>query len=310
MAKTRVLRWMSTSAAGRWGEKVTVAPGFERISRTQHCDQDLLLVQHQSAERQHEEAEDRAVTRSWKTELACAPPSAGCSTWNIGHEAVAESPVSGWGARVRAMTTSTSERTQSLLNAFAQAVRDSPHNLLSRRALEELEDRHIAESVAFAASLPADATVLDLGTGGGFPGMVIAITRPDLEVTLLDSTGKKILFLREFADEHDLAVETLRGRAEDLQSEHSGAFDIVTARAVAPLDQLAVWALPFLRPGGRLHAIKGERWPEELKEALPVLQRLGARVVSVPGHDDGAVSTDSDELSPAMPRVVIIQAAG
>ncbi len=205
----------------------------------------------------------------------------------------------------------TDARAQHLLGAFAAAVRESPHNLLSDRALEELEERHIAESAAFAASLPRGQDVLDLGTGGGFPGMVVAITRPDLRVTLLDSTGKKILFLREFADEHEISVNTLRGRAEDLQTQHAGSFDIVTARAVAPLDKLLPWALPFLRPGGRLHAIKGERWPEELKKALPAIQRLGARVVSVPGHGNGSESPqDSDGASSAMPRVVIIQAAG
>lgn len=200
---------------------------------------------------------------------------------------------------------------EELLQAFSDAVRSSPHNLLSDRALEELEERHIAECVAFAGSLPEDRDVLDLGTGGGFPGMVIAITRPDLRVTLLDSTGKKILFLREFAAEHELSVQTLRGRAEDLQTEHAGAFDIVTARAVAPLERLVPWALPFLRPGGRLHAIKGERWPQELKAALPTVQRLGARVVSVPGHADSAQSPqNSHGDTAAMPRVVIIQAAG
>lgn len=198
-----------------------------------------------------------------------------------------------------------------VLRAFSDAVRASPHNLLSERALEELEERHIAECIAFAEALPRDKDVLDLGTGGGFPGMVIAITRPDLRVTLLDSTGKKILFLREFADEHGVPVQTLRGRAEDLQAEHAGTFDIVTARAVAPLERLVPWALPFLRPGGCLHAIKGERWPQELKAALPVVQRLGARVVSVPGHaEDGQSPQDSAGAAAAMPRVVIIQAAG
>ena len=120
------------------------------------------------------------------------------------------------------MTTSSPKRSQALLRAFAQAVRESPHNLLSKNALKELEERHIAESAAFAASLPRNAAVLDLGTGGGFPGMVVAISRPDLDVTLLDSTGKKILFLREFAAEHDVPVDTLHGRAEDLQTRHAG----------------------------------------------------------------------------------------
>lgn len=204
-----------------------------------------------------------------------------------------------------------SEHETALLDAFSDAVRTSPHNLLSERALSELEERHIAESVAFAATLPRDSDVLDLGTGGGFPGMVVAIVRPDLRVTLLDATGKKILFLREFADEHDIDVATLRGRAEDLHAEHAGAFDVVTARAVASLDRLVPWALPFLRPGGQLHAIKGERWPEELKRALPVIQRLGGQVVAVPGHDSGADGQHSSGSgSSAAPRVVIIQAAG
>lgn len=195
------------------------------------------------------------------------------------------------------------------LEAFAAAVRASPHNLLSRRALDELEERHIAESLAFAGTLPEGATVLDLGTGGGFPGMVIAIARPDLRVTLLDATKKKIDFLRDFADEHGIDVATLRGRAEELHTAHGGAFDVVTARAVAALDQLIVWSLPFLRPGGELHAIKGERWREELQDALPVLRRLRASVVDVPGKGDDSTPED-EHPSAALPRVVIIRAAG
>lgn len=194
------------------------------------------------------------------------------------------------------------------LAAFADAVRASPHNLLSRRALDELEERHIAESVAFAATLPSSVRVLDLGTGGGFPGMVIAIVRPDLDVTLLDATRKKIDFLREFAAAEGVEVATMHGRAEELQRVHAGAFDVVTARAVAPLERLAVWALPFLRPGGVLHAIKGERWREELQEALPVLRRIGASVVDVPRDDES--TSDHDGASAVSPRVVIIRAAG
>lgn len=203
------------------------------------------------------------------------------------------------------------------LAEFAAAVRGSPHNLLSERALGELESRHIAESRAFAATLPKHVSVLDVGTGGGFPGMVIAITRPDLEVTLLDATRKKIEFLRDFVTSTGLDVRTLHGRAESLQREHAASFDIVTARAVAPLERLVDWAVPFLRPGGQLHAIKGDRWPAELKAALPAIQRLGARVVDVPGHGDGPTeasmsrsSANQDSLATAAPRVVIIQAAG
>lgn len=203
-----------------------------------------------------------------------------------------------------------SDRTGGLLTAFAAAVRASPHNLLSRRALEELESRHIAESTAFARSLPAGSTVLDLGTGGGFPGMVVAIVRPDLAVSLLDATAKKVEFLREFAENNRIDVTLLTGRAEELQQSHAGRFDVVTARAVAPLDQLVVWALPFLRPGGSLHAIKGERWKTELEAALPVIRQLRAKVEAVPGHESG----DSAQVPAAdpmvAPRVVIIRAPG
>lgn len=223
------------------------------------------------------------------------------------------------------MTPDSSTIIDGQLAAFAEAVRGSPHNLLSSRALEELESRHIAESRAFAATLPAGVRVLDLGTGGGFPGMIIAITRPDLDVTLLDATRKKIEFLEEFAAETGVSVQTLHGRAEDLQQHHAGEFDVVCARAVAPLERLVPWALPFLKPGGTLHAIKGQRWPAELKAALPTIQRLGASVVEVPERDMGdpgdasedpasrstRQSTDKqDPDAAAAPRVVIIQAPG
>ncbi len=201
-----------------------------------------------------------------------------------------------------------SERQHELLTAFAAAVRASPHNLLSQRALEELESRHIAESLAFANLLPGGGRVLDLGTGGGFPGMVVAIARPDLHVTLLDSTSKKIAFLQDFAAEHEISVETLDGRAEDLQSAHARTFDVVTARAVAPLERLVGWALPFLRPNGALYAIKGERWREELQAALPAIRQHRAQVAGVPGGPSSTGSTDSTRTDE--PRVVIIRAAG
>ncbi len=193
------------------------------------------------------------------------------------------------------------------LDAFAEAVRTSPHNLLSQRALEELDTRHIGESLAFSEMLPRNATVLDLGTGGGFPGMVVAIARPDLRVTLLDSTSKKIEFLANFAEERGLDVAFLDGRAEELQATHAAAFDVVTARAVAPLERLVGWALPFLRPGGELFAIKGERWREELQAALPSIRRHRGQVAGVPGS---ASTPATDAPSPLAPRVVIIRAAG
>jgi 16S rRNA (guanine527-N7)-methyltransferase len=170
------------------------------------------------------------------------------------------------------------------LERFAELVAASPHNLVSRGARSELTTRHVPEAVAVARLLPRGAgKLLDVGSGGGFPGMVIAIVRPELDVHLLDATAKKTAFLRAAADELGVAVTVHTGRAEELaRSDLGGSFDLVTARAVAPLSRLLPWTIPFLRPGGVLCAVKGERWHEELRAAEPLLGRLGARVLATP----------------------------
>ena len=196
------------------------------------------------------------------------------------------------------------------LRAFAEAVRSSPHNLLSARGLEELEGRHIAEGLGVASLLPRRPhRVLDLGTGGGFPGLVIAITRPDLQVTLLDATRKKVEFVASVAASLDVQVEVVHGRAEDVvHSRPDVLADVVTARAVAPLDRLIPLGLPLLRPQGQLWALKGAKWAEELRTAAPVLQRLRAAVLAAP--DDARPQVDPQAAGGGFvvlrPRVVII----
>jgi 16S rRNA (guanine527-N7)-methyltransferase len=195
------------------------------------------------------------------------------------------------------------ERQQGQLVAYAAAVRASPHNLLSRRALEELEDRHIAESLLFAAGLrDGPCSLLDIGTGGGLPGLVVAIARPDIRVTLLDATEKKISFVAETAEAIGVPVRTLHGRAEELAGTFGGQFDLVSARAVAPLSRLIEWSVPFLAPGGVFHAIKGQKWPEELRDAAPQLRRLGAVVIATPTAD---VIRDVDARDPLVVSIGI-----
>ncbi|MCC5948610.1 MAG: 16S rRNA (guanine(527)-N(7))-methyltransferase RsmG [Nitriliruptoraceae bacterium] len=166
------------------------------------------------------------------------------------------------------------------LRRFADAVTASPHNLVSRRARDELWTRHIPECLAVAAAIPTVSRILDLGSGGGFPGMVVAIARPDLDVHLLDSVTKKTSFLEEtkFALGVSVTVHTARAEDRAIRAEIGASFPLVTARALAPLERLVPWAWPFLAPGGRLWALKGARWAEELAAATPILERLDAEI--------------------------------
>lgn len=189
-----------------------------------------------------------------------------------------------------------------LLERFIRRVESSPHNLVSRRARAELRERHLAECRAFAAMLPAGpARLLDVGSGGGFPGLVVAVLRPDLDVTLLDATQKKVAFLRETAAALDVDCTAAVGRAEELRrGPLASSFDLVTARAVAPLGRLLGWTVPFLQPGGLFYAIKGRRWRDELTEAGDALQSWGAEVVATPDEV-------GDPGDPHAPDVVIIR---
>jgi 16S rRNA (guanine527-N7)-methyltransferase len=178
---------------------------------------------------------------------------------------------------------------QCRLDLYAQMLRDSPHNLLSPKALLELEERHFPESIAFAEGLPPAQRLLDVGSGGGLPGVVIAIVRPEIEVHLLEATGKKARFLAEVAERVGLDVHVHEGRAEDLAKPPLAAhFDLVTARAVAPLGRLAGWCSPYLRPGGTLHAIKGERWAEELEDGRSAIEQARLNVSATPSAGEGS----------------------
>ena len=180
------------------------------------------------------------------------------------------------------------------LRIYAELLRRAPHNLMSPRGLAELEERHFPECRRLAGSLPFVATrrqrLLDVGSGGGLPGLVIAIERSDLDVHLLEATAKKVDFLRQTCERLDLPVQVHHGRAEELlRSSLGGTFDVVTARAVAPLDRLLTWSIPFLRPRGLLYAVKGDRWREEVDAASATLRRLGASIVATP--DDDAIES-------------------
>ncbi len=157
-------------------------------------------------------------------------------------------------------------------------------NLTAVRDRHGIEHRHIAESLALLRlleqrhALPAGSAVLDVGSGGGLPGLPIAIARPDVSVTLLEATGKKAAFLTETAAALGLSnVTVIAMRAEEAGRlpAYRERFDIVTARAVAVLATLAELTLPFARVGGWVLAVKGSRWPEELQEARAAITACG-----------------------------------
>ena len=188
------------------------------------------------------------------------------------------------------------------LRALSVAIRNSPHNLVSRTAREQLDSRHMPESVAFATWLPDGIrTLLDIGSGGGLPGLVIAIMRPEITVHLVDSVAKKAQFLTETAAALGVECVVHAQRIERLgRSSTAPHVDAVTARAVASLSDLAKMAAPLLTPGGFLYAIKGERWSEELDAARDTLNRVKLGVHAVP-------EAGADRADGSLPRIVTLQ---
>lgn len=167
--------------------------------------------------------------------------------------------------------------------------------LIGPRETERLWDRHLLNCAVVAELLPEQAggQLVDIGSGAGLPGIVLAMLRPSLQVVLLEPLLRRSVFLEECVGQLGLSNATVvRARAEDKAAAHIRA-DIATARAVAPLDRLAGWAAGLLRAGGELLAIKGRSAEEELAAAEPVLSRLGVRSAEVlqAGHDRVVTAT-------------------
>ncbi|GAB5362647.1 hypothetical protein AAMO2058_000815500 [Amorphochlora amoebiformis] len=167
-------------------------------------------------------------------------------------------------------------------------------NLISRKSNPHPEDiafLHIDDCAPLLHTMkrylpPQGVNLLDIGSGGGFPGLVIAISDPEIQVTLLDATNKKCEFLRSASCALDLSnTRILWSRAEQIghEKEHRGRYEAVTARAVADLRVLIELALPFLRIDGHLFAMKGPRAhaEDEIKHATSALDTLGGSVQEI-----------------------------
>ena len=172
------------------------------------------------------------------------------------------------------------------------ATRGVERGLIGPREVARLWSRHLVNCAVVAEEatddLPVGCSVADVGSGAGLPGIVWAIVRPDLRVTLIEPLLRRATFLEEVVAELDLVdhVEVVRARAEDVAPR---SFDVVTARAVARLPQLLAWTLPLTSPGGRVLALKGSAAATEVGEVEPHRASLGAGQISITLYGSGVI---------------------
>jgi len=146
--------------------------------------------------------------------------------------------------------------------------------LIGPREAPRLWDRHLLNSAVLSEAVPDAASVADVGSGAGLPGVALAIVRPDVVVTLVEPLLRRTTFLEEVVTELELDnVRVVRGRADALHG--VSQFDVVTSRAVAALPKLATWCLPLVSPQGEMVALKGSAVQDEVREATPALLALG-----------------------------------
>ncbi len=148
--------------------------------------------------------------------------------------------------------------------------------LIGPRELPRLWERHLLNCAVITEAMPEGATVADVGSGAGLPGLVVAIRRPDLRVTLIEPMARRTDFLSEAVER--LALDNVvvrRGRAEDVVREDQMRFQVVTSRAVAPLDRLTRWSMPLVGDGGVVLAMKGSSAAEEIVSHRAAVRRAG-----------------------------------
>jgi 16S rRNA (guanine527-N7)-methyltransferase len=152
--------------------------------------------------------------------------------------------------------------------------------LIGPREVPRLWERHLVNCALLGRAIGPDLRVCDIGSGAGLPGIVLALSRPDVRVTLVEPLLRRTTFLEESVATLGLEnVEVVRARAEELHGRRE--FDVVTSRAVAPLERLLRWSMPLVRLGGEMVAMKGSSAPDEVAAAQPVLTKLGVASVRI-----------------------------
>lgn len=165
------------------------------------------------------------------------------------------------------------------------------HHLIERNkqinltALTEERDvlvKHFLDSVLPCNLFPENACVVDVGSGAGFPAIPLKIVRPDLSICMIDSLNKRVNFLNDVVKILQLSnISAVHARAEDFAKDNREIFDVATARAVAPLDTLVEYLLPFVKVGGTAIVYKSSKLDEELKDAQKAINKLGGKVEKI-----------------------------
>ncbi|MEU2867818.1 16S rRNA (guanine(527)-N(7))-methyltransferase RsmG [Streptomyces olivoreticuli] len=174
---------------------------------------------------------------------------------------------------------------------YAELLADAGvrRGLIGPREVPRLWERHLLNCAVLSEAVPDGVSVCDVGSGAGLPGIPLALVRPDLQITLLEPLLRRTTFLQEVVELLGLDhVTVVRGRAEEMLGTVQPVH-VVTARAVAPLDRLAGWGVPLLRPYGEMLALKGDTAEEELKGARAALSKLGVVRTSVLQVGEGVV---------------------
>lgn len=176
--------------------------------------------------------------------------------------------------------------------------------LIGPREAPRIWDRHVLNCAVVAELVPEGARLVDVGSGAGLPGIPLALARPDLQVALVEPLARRVDWLAEVVADLGIDVRVDRGRVEEtaVRRRWEGA-DVVTARAVAPLHRLAGWALPLLRTGGLLLAVKGASAPEEIARDATAVRKLG-------GGDPRIVRCGHDVVDPPTTVVVVERQRG
>ena len=173
-------------------------------------------------------------------------------------------------------------------------------NLTAITEEEEVITKHFADSLSIINYIPDNSKVIDVGTGAGFPGVPLKIVNESLQITLLDSLNKRLLFLDEVIKELGLKdIKTIHGRAEEIahNKDHREQYDIAVCRAVAKLNVLAEYMLPYLKVGGTFICMKGPNINEEIESSMKAIKLLGGRIEKI----------ESFELEENQRNIIIIK---